>query len=394
MTTTQEDKAIVPVIQADRDAVIAFHNAQLARIMAGDRTLGENRDAIEQAFARHRIAFANQSANTECQPEEVEAMREQAAQVAYRVCAETRHVTLGDKVAAAIRTLPLASSPVPQGWKLVPVEPTEAMRDAGRFSYKDHIGGKRGISRDDAAVIFGAMLKATPTASSPVPAMGEAGKPCTFANCPPGLFLHAGMLCFKSEYSTKPGQPDAYCVDSGEYFWGGTSGDLEKRLALIVTPVATPDTSETATNGEPEITPALLGEVMQDAWGEICDDAGAHPSDMTHGRGTVLFYSPGHWTDLIALRLNERLSRVSPATNGEPDRSGEVECGLSDAQYRSLGYKLTAPLSDWFIRNADRRNPKAAINVSPAYFGEECASLIYGVVRAALSVKDTVEGAE
>ena len=69
---------------------------------------------------------------------------------------------------------------------------------------------------------------------------GDAGEaePCTFADCPPGLFRWNGLLCFKSEYSTKAGQPDAYCVDSGEYFWGGTSGDLEKRRNLIVKPVA------------------------------------------------------------------------------------------------------------------------------------------------------------
>lgn len=56
-----------------------------------------------------------------------------------------------------------------------------------------------------------------------------------------------------------------------------------------------------------QITPDLLGEVMQDAWGEICDDALAHPSDMRHGRGTQLSYSPNHWTTLIALRLTDRL---------------------------------------------------------------------------------------
>ncbi len=60
-----------------------------------------------------------------------------------------------------------------------------------------------------------------------------------------------------------------------------------------------------------EVSATLLGEVMQDAWGEICDDADAHPSDMKHGKGTVLFYSPGHWTDLIALRLNERLAALA-----------------------------------------------------------------------------------
>jgi hypothetical protein len=63
------------------------------------------------------------------------------------------------------------------------------------------------------------------------------GEPCAFVYCPPGLFRWQGMLCFKSEYSSKPGQQDAYCVDSGEYFWGGTNGDLEARRSLTVTPV-------------------------------------------------------------------------------------------------------------------------------------------------------------
>jgi hypothetical protein len=50
-----------------REAVDAFHAAQLKRIFAGDKTLGENRDAIEQAFARHRIRAT---------AEALEAMRE------------------------------------------------------------------------------------------------------------------------------------------------------------------------------------------------------------------------------------------------------------------------------------------------------------------------------
>jgi len=78
--------------------------------------------------------------------------------------------------------------------------------------------------------------------------------PCAFADCPPGLFCWQGLLCFKSEYSSKPGQQDAYCVDTGEYFWGGTSGDLEKRRALIVTPVAAAPASPipTSVNGAGE----------------------------------------------------------------------------------------------------------------------------------------------
>ncbi len=82
---------------------------------------------------------------------------------------------------------------------------------------------------------------------------------------------------------------------------------------LDAAPKITPAPSFVTGSGERarEVSATLLGEVMQDAWGEICDDADAHPSDMKHGKGTVLFYSPGHWTDLIALRLNERLAALA-----------------------------------------------------------------------------------
>lgn len=63
------------------------------------------------------------------------------------------------------------------------------------------------------------------------------------------------------------------------------------------------------------ISAKLLGEVMQDAWGEICDDSGAHPLDINRVKG-VTWYSARHWTDLIALRLNERLATLSPETVG------------------------------------------------------------------------------
>lgn len=55
----------------------------------------------------------------------------------------------------------------------------------------------------------------------------------TLGECPPGLFLFGGLhLGFKSEYKTesqsRPGvwQSDAYVVESGEYFWGGTSNPV------------------------------------------------------------------------------------------------------------------------------------------------------------------------
>ncbi len=62
------------------------------------------------------------------------------------------------------------------------------------------------------------------------------------SECLPGLFLFKGSLGFKSEYKTesqsRPGvwQSDAYVVESGEYFWGGTS-DPTEREALLVRPL-------------------------------------------------------------------------------------------------------------------------------------------------------------
>lgn len=60
--------------------------------------------------------------------------------------------------------------------------------------------------------------------------------PCSLLECPPGLFLCDGTLGFKSEYSSMPGHPEAFCVDSGEFFWGGANAALE-RAGLIVQPI-------------------------------------------------------------------------------------------------------------------------------------------------------------
>lgn len=60
-------------------------------------------------------------------------------------------------------------------------------------------------------------------------------------NLRPGLFWFGATLGFKSEYSSNEnaaarGGGDAYVVESGEYFWGGTSAFAE-RGNLLVTPV-------------------------------------------------------------------------------------------------------------------------------------------------------------
>lgn len=60
--------------------------------------------------------------------------------------------------------------------------------------------------------------------------------------CPPGPFLFNGSLGFKTEYAeeipagSKKWWPGAYCMESGEFFWGGVSTH-EERAKLMVQPV-------------------------------------------------------------------------------------------------------------------------------------------------------------
>lgn len=80
-----------------------------------------------------------------------------------------------------------------------------------------------------------------------VEASGSEREAVTLAECPPGLFLWNGTLGFKSEYGamepadlgktwTVGNRVDAYCADSGEYFWGGTSNH-DDRAKVMVTPI-------------------------------------------------------------------------------------------------------------------------------------------------------------
>ena len=97
---------------------------------------------------------------------------------------------------------------------------------------------------------------------------GATGEPVTLAKCPPGLFLWNGTLGFKSEYGamepvdlgktwTIGNGPDAYCADSGEYFWGGTSNHAD-RAKVLVMPID-------AARAHPSPTPAADADrVLQD----------------------------------------------------------------------------------------------------------------------------------
>jgi hypothetical protein len=55
MTEANEVARVYTVEQCDKVAVDRLHAIQTKRILAGDRTPGDKRDVIEQAFARHRI---------------------------------------------------------------------------------------------------------------------------------------------------------------------------------------------------------------------------------------------------------------------------------------------------------------------------------------------------
>lgn len=95
----------------------------------------------------------------------------------------------------------------------------------------------------------------------------EAAAHCvTLDECPPGLFFWNGTLGFKSEYGAmepvgsnfktwKVGsRADAYCADSGEYFWGGTS-NYEDRAKVLVMPIDAATVAMVASHGPAALRP-------------------------------------------------------------------------------------------------------------------------------------------
>lgn len=75
------------------------HTYTLCYYSAGDRGLDR-----EAATALERVTRELDAIRTKLATVEAET-RERAAMLGYAICAETRHVTLGDKVAEAIRNL-------------------------------------------------------------------------------------------------------------------------------------------------------------------------------------------------------------------------------------------------------------------------------------------------
>jgi|DEB0MinimDraft_3_1074331.scaffolds.fasta_scaffold170521_2 hypothetical protein len=91
--------------------------------------------------------------------------------------------------------------------------------------------------------------------------------------CPEGLFLFNGTLCFKSEYHTQSqvtgySQCDAYVVSSGEYFWGGAS-TAKERGALLVEPVAA-DIIDALTKENERLRELLADMDRTIEWGAAC----------------------------------------------------------------------------------------------------------------------------
>lgn len=104
-------------------------------------------------------------------------------------------------------------------------------------------------------------------------AIREAGREATVSldECPPGLFWFGDMLGFKSEYATVVDradgpfrQVDAYVVESGEYFQGGTGGDSVARGKLRVVPTAMPSLRD-AKSPAPSPAPMAGGELVKQA---------------------------------------------------------------------------------------------------------------------------------
>ena len=106
--------------------------------------------------------------------------------------------------------------------------------------------------------------------------------------CPPGLFEFNGHYGFKSEYTTMLEDPrryqcDAYCLESGEYFWGGASG-TEVRGKLLVRPIEAADLIE-------RLAGAVAGERERrnEATILLAEIIGRQSSRDFYGLGEALF---------------------------------------------------------------------------------------------------------
>lgn len=68
---------------------------------------------------------------------------------------------------------------------------------------------------------------------------------------------------------------------------------------------------------------ALVAEVMQDTWSDICTDTGFHPLDIIHVTRQMLDFRPRHWSSHIAGRLFSAINApAEPAALGVTGETG------------------------------------------------------------------------
>ncbi len=75
----------------------------------------------------------------------------------------------------------------------------------------------------------------------------------TLAACPPGLFItDDNAMGFKSEYGTNEGRIDAFCLESGEFFWGKPPQSIASQRATLVLPIEIETYTVSEDRGEDE----------------------------------------------------------------------------------------------------------------------------------------------
>lgn len=59
------------------------------------------------------------------------------------------------------------------------------------------------------------------------------GEKVRLCDMEPGLFLFGDCLALKTEYMTESGRNEAYIVDTGEFFHGGTKTAADQRVLMV-----------------------------------------------------------------------------------------------------------------------------------------------------------------
>lgn len=112
----------------------------------------------------------------------------------------------------------------------------QKVRDAESFAERSAWGGRE-LSAKLLMQEIRALKRPEPSEAEIDRVAIQIGEPVTLAECPVGLFLYDQTLALKTEYGDNEGRIDAYIVETGEFFWGGTMSKADQRQ-LVVRPVA------------------------------------------------------------------------------------------------------------------------------------------------------------